>query len=378
MAAKDIRLGTDARERMLHGIDILANAVRVTLGPKGPQRRSRQELRGAADHQGRCHRRQGDRAQRQVREHGRADGARGGQQNEHGSRRRHDDGDHSRPRDGARRGQGGSRGDEPDGSQARRRHGGRCRRQGHSKALEEGLDKRRDRAGRHHLGEWRRRDRPDVGRSDEEGRQRGCHYRRGSKVARNRARRGRGHAVRPRLYQPVFRHQCGEDARRTRRRPHPAAREKALQPAIAVADPRSRRAKRPAPADRRRGHRRRGARHPRRQQAARRPQGGGGQGTGVWRSAQGHARGHRDLDRRSGDLGRPRHQARERHARHARPRQAGVDREGEHDDHRRRRQERRHRRPHHARSGRRSRRRPPITTARSCRSAWPSSRAGSP
>src|SRR3979411_2161834 len=35
MAAKDIRLGTDARERMLHGIDILANAVKVTLGPKG-------------------------------------------------------------------------------------------------------------------------------------------------------------------------------------------------------------------------------------------------------------------------------------------------------------------------------------------------------
>ena len=35
MAAKDIRVGTDARERMLHGIDILAHAVRVTLGPKG-------------------------------------------------------------------------------------------------------------------------------------------------------------------------------------------------------------------------------------------------------------------------------------------------------------------------------------------------------
>ena len=35
MAAKDIRQGTDARERMLHGIDILTNAVRVTLGPKG-------------------------------------------------------------------------------------------------------------------------------------------------------------------------------------------------------------------------------------------------------------------------------------------------------------------------------------------------------
>ena len=35
MAAKDVRLGTDARERMLRGIDILTNAVRVTLGPKG-------------------------------------------------------------------------------------------------------------------------------------------------------------------------------------------------------------------------------------------------------------------------------------------------------------------------------------------------------
>jgi chaperonin GroEL len=35
MAAKDVRLGADARERMLRGIDILTDAVRVTLGPKG-------------------------------------------------------------------------------------------------------------------------------------------------------------------------------------------------------------------------------------------------------------------------------------------------------------------------------------------------------
>src|SRR6201988_4892446 len=35
MAAKDIRLSSDARERMLRGIDTLANAVRVRLGPKG-------------------------------------------------------------------------------------------------------------------------------------------------------------------------------------------------------------------------------------------------------------------------------------------------------------------------------------------------------
>src|ERR1700738_4430327 len=35
MAAKDVRHGTDARERMLRGIDTLTDAVRVTLGPKG-------------------------------------------------------------------------------------------------------------------------------------------------------------------------------------------------------------------------------------------------------------------------------------------------------------------------------------------------------
>ncbi|HSO41389.1 MAG TPA: chaperonin GroEL [Rhodospirillales bacterium] len=35
MAAKDVRFGTDARNKMLHGVDVLANAVKVTLGPKG-------------------------------------------------------------------------------------------------------------------------------------------------------------------------------------------------------------------------------------------------------------------------------------------------------------------------------------------------------
>ena len=35
MAAKDVRFSTDAREKMLAGVDILANAVKVTLGPKG-------------------------------------------------------------------------------------------------------------------------------------------------------------------------------------------------------------------------------------------------------------------------------------------------------------------------------------------------------
>ena len=35
MAAKDVRFSTDARDRMINGVNILANAVKVTLGPKG-------------------------------------------------------------------------------------------------------------------------------------------------------------------------------------------------------------------------------------------------------------------------------------------------------------------------------------------------------
>src|ERR1700752_4277330 len=35
MSAKDVRFSSDARARMLRGVDVLNNAVKVTLGPKG-------------------------------------------------------------------------------------------------------------------------------------------------------------------------------------------------------------------------------------------------------------------------------------------------------------------------------------------------------
>ena len=35
MAAKEVKFSSDAREKMLRGVDVLANAVKVTLGPKG-------------------------------------------------------------------------------------------------------------------------------------------------------------------------------------------------------------------------------------------------------------------------------------------------------------------------------------------------------
>ena len=85
----------------------------------------------------------------------------------------------------------------------------------------------------------------------------------------------------------------------------------------------------PSAADHRRGHRRRSAGHPRGQQAARRPQGRSRQGTGLRRSPQGDAAGHRDPDQGRDDLRRSRHQARERHrsACSAKPRRVTIDKD---------------------------------------------------
>ena len=41
MSAKEVKFSVDARDRMMHGIDILTNAVRVTPVPRS-QRRTRQ------------------------------------------------------------------------------------------------------------------------------------------------------------------------------------------------------------------------------------------------------------------------------------------------------------------------------------------------
>jgi len=35
MSAKDVRFGEDARGKMLRGVNVLADAVKITLGPKG-------------------------------------------------------------------------------------------------------------------------------------------------------------------------------------------------------------------------------------------------------------------------------------------------------------------------------------------------------
>ena len=210
----------------------------------------------------------------------------------------------------------------------------------------------------------------DARPGDGEGRQGGRDHGRGSEEHPDRARRGRGHAVRPRLRLSVLHHQRGEDDRGARRPARPDLREEAVRPATGAAAARVRGAVGPSAGDRGRGRRGRGAGDAGGQQAARRPEGRGGEGARLRRSSQGDAGGHRDPHRRPGDQRGPRHQARQCHAEHARPGDAGPDREGEHHHRRRGGRLRGHQGPRRRRSRRRSRRPPRTTTARSCRSAW--------
>ena len=110
MSAKDVRFSSDARDRMLRGVDILNNAVKVTLGPKGRNvvldksfgapRITKDGVTVAKEIE----------LSDKFENMGAQMGAGGGQQDEHGSWRRHDDRDHPRPRHGPRGCQGGSRG----------------------------------------------------------------------------------------------------------------------------------------------------------------------------------------------------------------------------------------------------------------------------
>ena len=94
---------------------------------------------------------------------------------------------------------------------------------------------------------------------------------------------------------------------------------------------------RPAAADHRRGRRGRGPRHARRQQAPRHLHRRRREGSGLRRPPQAHARGHRDPHRRRGHHRGDGPQAREHAALAARPRPPRRRGEGHHDDRRRRR-----------------------------------------
>ena len=60
MAAKEMKFHEDARKAMLHGVNTLANAVRVTLGPKGRNVVLGKEIWLAGDHERRRHSSEGN------------------------------------------------------------------------------------------------------------------------------------------------------------------------------------------------------------------------------------------------------------------------------------------------------------------------------
>jgi chaperonin GroEL len=62
MAAKIVQFNTDARDKMLRGVNVLANAVKVTLGPKGRNVVIEKSFGAPRIDQGRRFGRQGDRA----------------------------------------------------------------------------------------------------------------------------------------------------------------------------------------------------------------------------------------------------------------------------------------------------------------------------
>ena len=240
MAAKDVRFSADARERMLRGVDILANAVRVTLGPKGRNvvlDKSFGAPRITKD---------GVTVAKEIELEDKFENMGAQMVREVASKTNDIAGDGTTTATVL--------------AQAIVKEGAKSVAAGMNpmdlkrgidlavaavvkdlaEAVEEDQHLRRGRPGRHDLRQRRQDRRRHDRRGHAEGRQRGRHHGRGSEVAGDRARSRRGHAVRPRLHLALLHHQRREDGRRARGPLHPALREEALQPAGHAAGARSR------------------------------------------------------------------------------------------------------------------------------------------
>ena len=225
MASKEILFDEAGRARILSGVNQLADTVKATLGPRG-RNVVIEKLVGRADgHQGRRHRRQGDRARGQVREHGRADGQGGRVQDLRHRRRRDHDRDGAGAGDLPRGREDGRRRPQPDGAEARHGEGGREDRRGAEEAVEADQGPEGRRADRDDQRERRRVHRQAHRRRDGEGRQGRRDHHRGGEVDGDDAGRGRGHAVRPRLPVAVLRDRRRADGGQARRPVHPDPRE---------------------------------------------------------------------------------------------------------------------------------------------------------
>ena len=312
--AKNITYGEQSRQALLRGVDSLANAVKVTLGPKG-----RNVILGKSFGAPTITK-DGVSVAREIDLGDPLENLGAQMVKEVASKTSDMAGDGTTTatllaqaifREGVRNVAAGAR---PERHQARHRHRGRGHRRVAGGAVEAG-ERRHDRAGRRHLGQPRRDDRPNHRRSDGQGRQGRRHHRRGSQERRDVARGGRGAAVRPRLPLALLRDRSGPHGSRARRPRHPDPREEAQLDEGSAARARTDCQAKPAAVDHRRGRGRRGAGDAGREQAARHAPGGGGEGARLRRSPQGDARGHRDDHRRPRAHRGPGHQAREPEAR---------------------------------------------------------------
>ena len=78
MAAKDVQFGNEVRQKMVNGVNVLANAVRVTLGPKGRNVVLDRAFGGPHITKDGVSVDKRNRIERQIRKHGRANGERSG------------------------------------------------------------------------------------------------------------------------------------------------------------------------------------------------------------------------------------------------------------------------------------------------------------
>jgi chaperonin GroEL len=154
MAAKEIVYTETARKLVLHGVDALANAVKVTLGPKGRNVVIEKSFGSPVVTKDGVTVAKEIELENKLREHGRPDGARGRLEDLGHRGRRHHHRHRARPGDLPRGLEARRRGPQPDGDQARHRQGRRGHRRG-LKDLEEHQRQEGDHPGRHHLGQRR-------------------------------------------------------------------------------------------------------------------------------------------------------------------------------------------------------------------------------
>ena len=213
MAAKEIRFGEDSRARMLRGVNILANAVKATLGPKGRNVVLEKSF-GAPTIT-----KDGVSVAKEIELADKFENMGAQMVKEVASKTSDNAGDGTTTATvlaaGAdpRRHEGGRRRHEPDGPQARHRQGGHRRRRRAEEPVQAHRRRQGHRPGRHDLGQQRRVDRHDHRRRDEEGRQGRRDHGRRRFGPGERTRRRRGHAVRPRLPVAVLRQQPAEHER---------------------------------------------------------------------------------------------------------------------------------------------------------------------